>query len=214
MSAVESDARAPRRSNVERTATARRKVIDAAIGCLYEHGYTATTTAMIAQSAGLSRGALLHHFPTKVDLVLALVEHVIAHQRAFYIEALRAYPKGRERFLAITELTWQAWSEPSGVAITEIMVAARSDRLLGDRLPDLFAMMEASQLAEMRKLGHLAGITDERAVERFAQMGAATIRGLAIERMFKRDRRSVDSSMALLCELKVIYTDILLAKER
>ncbi|MBU1376268.1 MAG: hypothetical protein KKE02_16690 [Alphaproteobacteria bacterium] len=138
---------------------------------------------------------------------------MIARQRTFYIEALRAYPKGRERFIAITELTWQAWSEPSGVAITEIMVAARSDHLLGDRLPDLFEMMEASQLAEMRKLGHLAGIGDERAVERFSQMSAATIRGLAIERMFKRDRRSVDSSMALLRELKVIYTDLLLAQD-
>jgi len=213
MAADTKEARPARRSNVERTATARRKVIDAAIACLYEHGYTATTTAMIAQHAGLSRGALLHHFPTKVDLVLALVEHVIARQRSFYIEALRAYPKGVGRFIAITELTWQAWSEPSGVAITEIMVAARSDRLLGDRLPGLFEMMEASQLEEMRKLGHLAGISDERAVERFSQLAAAAIRGLTIERMFKRDRRSVESSMAMLRELKVIYTDILLAQE-
>lgn len=207
----EGAARTGRRSNVERTATTRRKVLESTIACLYEHGYTATTTAMIAERAGISRGALMHHFPTKVDLVLALIEHVVAHQRAFYVEALRAYPKGRERFIAMTELTWQAWSEPSGVAITEIMVAARSDRVLGDRLPGLFEMIEASQLAEMRTLAHLAGITDDQAVESFSQLSAAAIRGLAIERVFRRDGQPVAAAMALLRDLKVFYTDRLLA---
>ncbi len=209
---VDVPTRPGRRSNVERTATTRRKVLESTIACLYEHGYTATTTAMIAQHAGISRGALLHHFPTKVDLVLALIEHVVAHQRAFYIEALRGLPKGRERFIAMTELTWKAWSEPSGVAITEIMVAARSDPVLGDRLPDLFEMIEASQLAEMRTLAHLAGITDDQAVESFSQLSAAAIRGLTIERVFRRDRGAVDRAMTLLGELKTFYTDRLLAR--
>ena len=61
---VDVPTRPGRRSNVERTATTRRKVLESTIACLYEHGYTATTTAMIAQHAGISRGALLHHFPT------------------------------------------------------------------------------------------------------------------------------------------------------
>lgn len=203
--------RAARRSNLERTATTRRKVIDAAIACLYEHGYTATTTAMIADAAGVSRGALLHHFPTKVDLVLALIEDVIARQREFYTEALKAYPKGRDRFIAMTELTWKAWSEPSGVAITEIMVAARSDHLLGDRLPDLFTQIQDSQLEEMRWLAHRAGLTDDDAVDRFTRLSAAAIRGLTIERMFKRDPKPLEDSMGLLQELKSVFTDRLLA---
>ncbi|MDZ4372629.1 MAG: TetR/AcrR family transcriptional regulator [Phenylobacterium sp.] len=210
MGTREREAGGGRRSNVERTATTRRKVIESTIACLYAHGYTATTTAMIAQHAKISRGALLHHFPTKVDLVLALIEHVVAHQRAFYIAALRAYPKGRERFVAMTELTWQAWSEPSGVAITEVMVAARSDRVLGDRLPGLFEMIEAAQLAEMRTLARLAGVMDDHAVETFSQLSAAAIRGLAIERVFRKDGQAVASAMALLRELKMLYTDRLL----
>ncbi|MGA0607841.1 TetR/AcrR family transcriptional regulator [Phenylobacterium sp. VNQ135] len=209
---LEVGTRPGRRSNVERTATTRRKVLESTIACLYEHGYNATTTAMIAQHAGVSRGALMHHFPTKVDLVLALIEHVVARQRAFYIEALRAYPKGRERFLAMTELTWRAWREPSGVAITEIMVAARSDRLLGDRLPGLFEMIETSQLAEMRTLARFAGITDDQAVETFSQLSAAAIRGLTIERVFRRDSGAVDRAMALLRDLKVLYADQLLTR--
>jgi AcrR family transcriptional regulator len=206
MTAAAAAPRAARRSNTERTATTRRKVIDAAIACLFEFGYTATTTNMIAEAAGVSRGALLHHFPTKVDLVLALVEDVIAQQQAFYTQALKAYPKGRERFIAMTELTWRAWSEPSGVAVTEIMVAARSDRLLGDRLPDLFAQIQAMQWEGMRVLGRRAGITDDNAIDRFSQLSAAAIRGLTIERMFKRDSRLIDESMALLQDLKALFT--------
>lgn len=214
MTVVQSDARPTRRTNVERTATTRRKVIEAAIGSLNDHGYTATSTAMIAQQAGVSRGALLHHFPTKVDLVLALIEHVVERQRAFYVQALKSYPKGRERFIAMTELTWQAWSEPSGIAIIEIMVAARSDRVLGTRLPDLFEIIEAAQLTEMKTLGGSAGIKDKLAVETFSQLSAAAIRGLAIEQMFRRKAEPIDRSMELLRQLKTIYTDLLLAEEK
>lgn len=202
----------PRRSNVERTATTRRRVIEAAIDCLFARGYTATTTTMIAEAAGISRGALLHHFPTKVDLMLALVEDVIARQRTFYTEALRAYPRGRDRYIAMTELTWQAWSEPSGVAVTEIMVAARSDHLLGDRLPGVFAEIQTAQVEEMGRLGRTAGITDDKAMERFARLSAAAIRGLAIERVFRRDPTPVEDAVELLRELKADFTDKLLAR--
>ena len=203
--------RPTRRSNVERTATTRRRVIDAAIACLYARGYTATTTSMIAEGAGVSRGALLHHVPTKVDLVLALVEDVVARQRAYYTEALRTYPRGRDRFIAMTELTWRMWSEPQGVAVTEIMVAARSDRLLGDRLPGVFAEIQATQADAMARLAQAAGIDDHESVARFSRLSAAAIRGLAIELMFNRDSRSVEGAVELLHDLKVSFTDTLLA---
>lgn len=211
MTAAARGSRTTRRTNAERTATTRRQVIEAAITCLYEHGYTATTTSMIADVAGVSRGALLHHFPTKIDLMLALVDDVVARQQAYYTEALSHLAKGRERFIAMTELTWRAWSEPSGVAITEIMVAARSDHLLGDRFPALFADIQTSQVEEMVRIGRSAGIRNDQAVERFSRLSAAAIRGLTIERMFKRDPQPVEAAVELLQDLKVLYTDLLLA---
>jgi AcrR family transcriptional regulator len=57
------------------------KLLDAAVSSLAEHGWSATTVAVVAQRAGVSRGAVQYHFPTREDLVLAAVEQM-AHQRA------------------------------------------------------------------------------------------------------------------------------------
>lgn len=57
------------------------KLLDAAVSCLAEHGWSATTVAVVAQRAGVSRGAVQYHFPTREDLVLAAVEQM-AEQRA------------------------------------------------------------------------------------------------------------------------------------
>jgi len=54
-----------RRSNAQRSAETRRRLIKAAITCLHVNGYAATTTVAIADKAKVSRGAMLHQFPTK-----------------------------------------------------------------------------------------------------------------------------------------------------
>jgi AcrR family transcriptional regulator len=63
----------PRRTQEERSATTRARLLDATIDCLSELGYTNTTTTEIAKRAGLSRGAQLHHFPTKAAWLELLV---------------------------------------------------------------------------------------------------------------------------------------------
>lgn len=98
------------------------------------------------------------------------------------------------------------------MAVTEIMVAARSDHLLGDRLPDVFTQIQDYQLEQIRLLARRAGLADDAAMDRFTRLSAAAIRGLTIERMFKRDQKGVEDAMALLQELKVIYTDRLTAE--
>ena len=63
-----------------RTAAMQQKLIDAAIQCLYELGYAATTTQLVTDRAGVSRGAILHHYPTKVDLMVAVAEYAARYQ--------------------------------------------------------------------------------------------------------------------------------------
>jgi len=65
-----------RQTNEARSARTRGKVLDATIDCLLELGYANTTTTLISERAGVSRGAQLHHFPTKAELVAAAVEHL------------------------------------------------------------------------------------------------------------------------------------------
>ena len=79
-----------RRTHEERSATTRRKLIEAAIHCLRTYGYAATSTTLVAEIAHLSRGAMLHQFGTKVDLMLAVAKHVIEVQNQFIAESLEA----------------------------------------------------------------------------------------------------------------------------
>ena len=70
-----------RRTNAERSAHTRRVIMDAAIDLLFTRGHTATTTIAVAARAKVSRGAMLHHFPTRVDMLIAIAEYIVTLQR-------------------------------------------------------------------------------------------------------------------------------------
>ena len=79
--AAEVNGQRVRRTQAERTAAMRTRLLDATIECLVTYGYAGTTTPRVAQLAGVTRGAQIHHFRSKEDLVVAAIEH-LAQQRA------------------------------------------------------------------------------------------------------------------------------------
>src|SRR5687767_4307189 len=130
--------------NAVRRAATRAKIMDAGVRCLAEFGYAATSTPLVAKLAKVSRGSLLHQFPTKVDLIMAVAEHAARSQGAFIRDNFMSRPAGRERFVEGVEAVWQALRRPEAVALTEVMVAARSDPELAERYPGFAAAMEAA----------------------------------------------------------------------
>src|SRR6185295_3911219 len=60
----------------DRSRATQQRLLAATIDCLVEHGWAGTTTTVIAERAGVSRGAQLHHYPTRAALVLAAVTHL------------------------------------------------------------------------------------------------------------------------------------------
>src|SRR5512145_425950 len=74
----------------QKSASTRLQIVEAALRCFVELGYARTTTTVIAEKAGLSRGAMLHHFPSKLDIVRAAVEHLHAKR-------LKAFRKSIDR---------------------------------------------------------------------------------------------------------------------
>ena len=69
-----------RRTQAERSAAMRTRLLDATVECLVTYGYAGTTTQRVAELAGVTRGAQVHHFRSKEDLVVAAIEH-LAEQR-------------------------------------------------------------------------------------------------------------------------------------
>ncbi len=61
----------------------RARILDQAMRLIAEIGYHAATNPVIADAAGLTRGAMLYHFPTREALVEAAVAHVQAERSAW-----------------------------------------------------------------------------------------------------------------------------------
>jgi AcrR family transcriptional regulator len=119
-----------RRTQAERSATTRTQLLDATIECLSELGYARTTTSEIAERAGLSRGAQLHHFPTKAELVITAVEHLFARRHEEFVTAIARLPAGAKRAAAAIDLLWSMVSGPTFHAWLELAVAARTEPAL------------------------------------------------------------------------------------
>jgi AcrR family transcriptional regulator len=108
----------------------RQRLLDATIECLVEYGWSGTSTVLVSERAGVSRGAQLHHFPTKNHLVLAAVEHLWESRDAAYREALAALPEGSDRIRRVVHLLGEQFSSDLYMAALELWVAARSDEAL------------------------------------------------------------------------------------
>jgi AcrR family transcriptional regulator len=117
----------------EKSAQTRRQILDAAITCLAEHGYSGTTMTGIARAAGLSRGAMQYHFETMSDVVAA----TLAYMHQLRLVALRhaainaSRVPNRQAFSRRVDSLWQFFCDPVGVAFIEISIASRTDAQLG-----------------------------------------------------------------------------------
>ncbi|HEX4813792.1 MAG TPA: helix-turn-helix domain-containing protein, partial [Nonomuraea sp.] len=131
------------RRQEERSAITRRALLDATVACLAELGYAGTTSAAVAERAGLSRGAQLHHFGTRDQLVVAAVEH-LAQKRLRQVRdqmsrlassgAEREGTSSRDNPEAALGLLAEALSGPLYAATLELWVAARSHPTLRTEL--------------------------------------------------------------------------------
>jgi AcrR family transcriptional regulator len=101
------------------------------VACIREHGYANTSTNMIVDRAGVSRGALHHHFPTKADLVVATIEHIFEHNLERFHRAFADIPDGMERLPAAIELLWEAMSSRETRYVwIELVIGTRTDPFL------------------------------------------------------------------------------------
>jgi AcrR family transcriptional regulator len=120
--------RAPRTQQQRRDET-RRALLDAAVESLIEVGFARTTTLEVQRRADVSRGALLHHFPSKAELLVAAVDH-LAEMRAKELKVLASQlppSDRRERTDAVLGLLWQCFSGTFFQVAMELRTAARTD---------------------------------------------------------------------------------------
>jgi AcrR family transcriptional regulator len=145
-------ARAPRRTQAERTAATRAALLEATVECLVTQGFGGTTTTEVAHRAGVSPGALLHHFPAKADLLCAAVGHLFELRRAEFRKAMANLGPGADRVEAGIDLLWSMFSGPTFVAWLELWMAARCDPALAEAVVRLDREFLTASEAVFREL--------------------------------------------------------------
>jgi len=132
-----------RRTQAERRTATRSALVRATVDALVELGYARTTTQEVQSRAGVSRGALTHHFTAKADLVLAAMDHLYEEFSESVRKAAAALPDDPSARIRLgVELIWERFHGPLFVASMELWTAARTD-----------AELRAALLPHERRLG-------------------------------------------------------------
>jgi AcrR family transcriptional regulator len=118
----------------QRSDGTRRALLDAAVASLVELGFARTTTLEVQKRSGLSRGALLHHFPTKAELLAATIVHLGEMRGRELKHQVGKLPRGSARADAVLDLLWHSFTGPLFYVAMELRAAARTDAELRDAL--------------------------------------------------------------------------------
>ncbi len=118
----------------ERSRATRQALLAAAVASLGEHGWGGTTVAVVAERAGVSRGAAQHHFPTREALFTAAIDELMTA----WIDDIRGHrhelPVGSGRIRAVVERIVDVYTGPLFRAALELWVAAASDPALHEQI--------------------------------------------------------------------------------
>lgn len=191
----------------DRSRATQRRLLEATVECLVLYGWSGTTTTVVSERAGVSRGAQLHHYPTRAALVMAAVAH-LAQRRAAEIRSEAATQPSAtlaERVDRVVDLLASAFTGPHFVAALEVWVAARTD-------PELRAALVPLEARLGRDLHGLAvdllGADESRpGVRQAVQATLDLLRGLGVANLLSDDTRRRDRLLAgwkrqLVTELK------------
>jgi AcrR family transcriptional regulator len=171
-----------RRSQAERRAATRVALLDATVACLVEQGYARTTTRTIAERAGVTPGALQHHFGSKPELLSAALGHIAEQlvKETSTHGADTTLPIGPRTELFLDRM-WALFKGPLFQAGTELWVAARTERELRESLFEVQRFGTRAILAAGPLLyPELAG---RPGLSELIETGQAALRGLALLRL-------------------------------
>jgi AcrR family transcriptional regulator len=130
----------------------RQDTLDAAIRCIWRLGFADATTTEIAKEAGISRGAVLHHFPTRADLITAAIGTLGQRRMADFVSKLKAVSADTPEHAVGVEGYWAHLLTPDFVVFHELTVAARTDPALDASLRPIIHDIEQNWRAGVLEL--------------------------------------------------------------
>ena len=118
----------------DRSRATRARLLEATVECLAEQGWTATTVGVVAERAGVSRGAAQHHFPAREDLITAALEMMFEIRRGEALVEMSSLPTGPGRTEAVVVRLVDYYVSPLFKAALQVWTAGAADPALRERI--------------------------------------------------------------------------------
>lgn len=183
----------------DRSVDTRRRILDATVECLASLGYGATTTLAVGAHAGVSRGALLYHFPTRALLVSAAVQYLFDELRRDYEASFTRLPAGRGRIERAIDLLWTTFQDPRLAAVLELYVAGRTDTELRAQLTPVSEQHEAHVRTLARRFFPAAAAHAR--FEAVLDLVLDTLQGLAVRQLSRPHDPALRRTLPLLKQI-------------
>lgn len=178
----------------EKSAATRERLLDATIACLIERGYGHTTTVEVAERAGVSRGAMLHHYPARAELVAAAIEHLATRRIAEFVAAVTRLPDDAALYDHVVDLLWAQFESSSFDAALELSIAARTDPELAAVIHPIEQRFDAIIARWAREL-FARHSRSEQAFEAERRFVYFFIHGLALKRRGGADPTEIEAAL-------------------
>lgn len=203
--------RGGRRTQAERSAAMRTRLLDATVDCLVTYGYAGTTTQRVAEVAGVTRGAQVHHFRSKEDLVVAAIEHLAEQRVQAAVRDLGRVAANPDAASMVLDYLWESHQGPVFVATLELWVAARTDEVLAAQIERVEPIVTGALV------GALAQLVPDRVAQKelrdLAYTAMDALRGILLSSFADRDPRRARKRWDRVCaHLRRMLSDALSAE--
>ncbi len=190
-----SKTRSKRRTQEERSSTTKRNLLDATVECIAARGFAGTTIPLIANYAGVTTGAVQHHFGSREKLLIAVVEDFSVKLWTGTGSDICQSPVSERVATACREL-WEMFGSKHFLSVLEILLGFRSE-------PKVFSIL-------LRKMQKIEADLDSRWIALFADCGSkdslaalrhvmqGTLRGLAIRRIYRKEPTTWSKEITIL----------------
>jgi AcrR family transcriptional regulator len=172
--------------------------------CIVELGYAGTSMSAIAERAGVTRGALQHHYGSRTDVLKALVDHFFAS-----LPELKGPSPDADSEQEIREFlaeTFRVYGTRIAAAIMQLRIGAQAEPELQDVIEARFAAMDPMREKVWSNLFRRAGLSAAEA-NRMREVVYAFLRGLAVRQAYLKRSYGVAAELSMITEMVSLYID-------
>lgn len=195
-----------KRTQEERSSETQRRILDAAFEVLREKGYHNFTTYDVAARAGVSRGAQLHHFPSKNDLIAAAMEHVLNQSAARSVARTHGFRRSGDPIGAMLKDASDFYFSDHFRVGLDMVIAATKNPDFKDQAAKVVQNYRQPVEQEWRKVMIRLGFPEDKADE-ILWLTVTLLRGAAVRNLWYQEPKQIKKCLAVWRQMVTLYLD-------